>query len=93
MGPKTPVTERDFFRQRLREQINLKHPLVRLTDLINWERLGALMSESFVSPKGRPASSPRLIAGLLYLQHAFDLSDEEDVWQWVENAYWQVFTG
>lgn len=25
MGPKTPVTERDFFRQPLREQINLKH--------------------------------------------------------------------
>jgi hypothetical protein len=29
----------------------------------------------------------------LYLQHAFDLSDEEVVWQWVENPYWQVFTG
>jgi hypothetical protein len=28
MGPKTPVTEGDFFRQPLREQINLKHPLV-----------------------------------------------------------------
>ncbi|MGF6472213.1 hypothetical protein QFZ89_007464 [Paraburkholderia youngii] len=27
MGPKTPVTEGDFFRQPLREQINLKHPL------------------------------------------------------------------
>ncbi|MGF6482905.1 hypothetical protein QFZ91_005132 [Paraburkholderia sp. JPY419] len=93
MGPKTPVTEGDFFRQPLREQINLKHPLIRLADLINWERLGASMSESFVSRKGRPATSPRLIAGLLYLQHAFDLSDEEVVWQWVENPYWQVFTG
>ena len=51
MGPKTPVPEQDFFRHSLREQINLKHPLVRLTDLINWERLGALMSESFVSGK------------------------------------------
>jgi IS5 family transposase len=30
---------------------------------------------------------------LLYLQHAFDLSDEEVVWAWVENPYWQVFTG
>jgi IS5 family transposase len=93
MGPKTPVTEGDFFRQPLREQINLKHPLVGLADLINWERLGTSMSESFVSRKGRPATSPRLIAGLLYLQHAFDLSDEEVVWQWVENPYWQVFTG
>ncbi|MCF2135407.1 MULTISPECIES: hypothetical protein [Burkholderiaceae] len=34
MGPKTPVLEGDLFRQPLREQINLKHPLVRLADLI-----------------------------------------------------------
>lgn len=39
MGPKTPVPEGDFLRQPLREQINLKHPLVGLADLINWERL------------------------------------------------------
>ncbi|MBB5445464.1 hypothetical protein HDG38_004095 [Paraburkholderia sp. WSM4177] len=51
------------------------------------------MTESFVSHKGRPTTLSRLIAGLLYLQHAFDLSDEELVWQWVENPYWQVFTG
>ncbi|MGF6673806.1 hypothetical protein OKW44_001658 [Paraburkholderia sp. WSM4174] len=54
---------------------------MRRTDLLNWERLDASMSESFVSHEGRPATSPRLIAGLLYLQHAFDLSDEEVVWQ------------
>ncbi|KVR00633.1 IS5/IS1182 family transposase [Burkholderia ubonensis] len=93
MGPKTPMPEGDFFRQPLREQINLKHPLVRLADLIDWNRLSAAMSASFVSNRGRPATSPRLIAGLLYLQHAFDLSDEEVVWQWLENPYWQVFTG
>jgi hypothetical protein len=80
MGPKTPVTEGDFFQQPLREQINLKHPLVGLADLIDWDRLRTSMSESFVSSRGRPATSPRLIAGLLYLQHAFDLSDEEVVW-------------
>jgi IS5 family transposase len=93
MGPKDVVREGDFFRQRLREQINLKHPVVGLAGLIDWDRLGVTMSESFVSRRGRAATSPRLIAGLLYLQHAFDLSDEEVVWQWVENPYWQVFTG
>lgn len=51
------------------------------------------MSESFVPGRARPATSLRLIAGLLYLQHAFDLSGEEVVWQWVENPYWHVFTG
>ncbi len=63
MGPKAPVTEEDFFRQPLREQINLKHPLVGLADLINWSGLGASMSERFASSRGRPATSPRLIAG------------------------------
>jgi hypothetical protein len=33
MGPKPRVTERDFFCQPLLEQINLKHPLVRLASI------------------------------------------------------------
>ncbi|AOJ72812.1 transposase [Burkholderia sp. MSMB2042] len=49
MGPKTPVPEGDCFRQLLREQINLKHPLVRRSGLIDWDRLGVAMSASFVS--------------------------------------------
>lgn len=57
MGPKTPATEGDFFRQPLREQINLKHRLVRLADLIDWERLNAAlralnkMNERAVNPR------------------------------------------
>ncbi len=54
---KTPVPEQDLFRLPLREQINLKHPLVRLTELINWERLGALMRKRFVSGKARKVES------------------------------------
>lgn len=53
MGPKTPVAEGEFLRQPQREQINLKHPMLHLTDLIKWERLGASTSGSFVSGKGR----------------------------------------
>jgi hypothetical protein len=47
----------------------------------------------FTSSRGRPATSPRLIAGLLYLQHSFALSDEDMVRGWVENPYWQLFCG
>lgn len=94
MGPKPSTPQSgELFRQTLREQINLKHPLVRLSDLIQWERVDAIVTPQFQSRTGRPATSPRLVAGLLYLQHAFDLSDEEVVWRWVENPYWQVFTG
>jgi hypothetical protein len=60
----------DFFDQPLHEQINLKHLLVHLADLISWDRLGTAMRASFVSHRGRPASSPRVTAGLLYSQHA-----------------------
>jgi IS5 family transposase len=66
---------------------------VKLADTIDWERIHVVCSETFISKKGRPAASPRLIAGLLYLQYAFGLSDEDVVWGWVENPYWQVFTG
>jgi hypothetical protein len=47
----------------------------------------------FPSGTGRPATSPRLVAGLLYLQHAFDLSDEAVVARWVENPYYQHLCG
>jgi|GEM_PF-2362749 len=94
MGPKPIIPGLgESFCQLLREQINLKHPLVKLADLIEWERIDAVCASRFTSGRGRPATSPRLIAGLLYLQHAFDLSDDDVVWGWVENPCWQVFTG
>ena len=34
-----------------------------------------------------------LVAGLLYLQHTYGLFDEEVVWGWLENRYWQLFYG
>ncbi len=46
----------------------------------------------FPSHQGQPAPSPRL-AGLMYLQHAFKLSDEAVVALWVEKPYHQHFTG
>ena len=45
----------------------------------------------FPSHTGRPATSPRLVAGLLYLQHTYRLSDEAVVARWVENPYYQHF--
>jgi IS5 family transposase len=42
---------------------------------------------------GRPAKSVRLMAGLHYLKHLKDLSDDEVVIRWVENPYWQYFCG
>ncbi|WP_280192866.1 IS5 family transposase [Delftia sp. PS-11] len=94
MGPKPsqPHTA-ELFRPRLDEQINMKHPLVKLAALIDWPEIERTFAISFTSARGRPALPPRLIAGLLYLQHTFDASDEAVVNTWVENPYWQFFCG
>ena len=42
---------------------------------------------------GRPALSVRLLAGLLYLKHAYNESDESVCAKWAENPYWQYFCG
>ena len=77
MGPKGkhPSTG-DLFRQPLLELINEKHPLVRLVGLIDWSIFETRWSAFFPSKTGLPATPPRLVAGLLYLQHTFACSDE-----------------
>jgi IS5 family transposase len=45
------------------------------------------------SPAGRPRLSIRLMASLLYLKHAYNLSDEDVVHRWAENVVWQYFSG
>lgn len=46
-----------------------------------------------LSAAGRPRLPIRLMAALLYLKHAFNLSDEELVVRWSENVVWQYFSG
>jgi transposase, IS5 family len=46
-----------------------------------------------VSARGRPRLPIRLMVALLYLKHAFNLSDEELVQRWSENVVWQFFSG
>jgi len=46
-----------------------------------------------VSNAGRPRLSIRLMASLVYLKNAFNLSDEELVQRWSENVQYQFFSG
>jgi IS5 family transposase len=45
------------------------------------------------SAAGRPRLPMRRMLSLLYLKHAFDLSDEAVVERWSENVVWQFFSG
>ncbi|KAF3995941.1 hypothetical protein HNR39_004544 [Glaciimonas immobilis] len=60
--------------------LNPRHPLIQLAALIVWYAIDRVASEPFQFRRGRPALRPRLIAGLLYVQHLYDLSDEGVVW-------------
>ena len=82
----------DLFRERLDAIIDMRHPLVRLAGLMPWADFDESFGK-FYKPLGRPAKPTRLMVGLHYLKHTYDLSDEETVDRWVENPYWQVFCG
>lgn len=109
----------DFFRARLDQMIDLRHPLAALAQRLPWKQIEAALAPAFahrdregrvmagedlfgpslamagagVSAAGRPRLSIRLMASLLYLKHAFNLSDEEVVARWAENVVWQYFSG
>jgi IS5 family transposase len=90
--PRSPE-HADPTRPRLVDMIDGRHELVRLAALIDWAWFEEHWAGFFPSPEGRPALPPRLVAGLMYLQHAHGLSDEAVLARWVENPYYQHFTG
>ncbi len=84
----------ELFRSRLENQIDLRHPLARLSQQMPWTALEQALSSRLPATQaggGRPALPVRLIAGLLYLKHAYDLSDEAVCYRLLETSYWQFF--
>lgn len=114
-APDTP----DFFRPRLVDLIDLRHPLAVLASRLPWAHIEASLAPLFarrardgrvlaqddllgsslqiagagVAQAGRPRLPIRLMVSLLYLKHAYKLSDEELVERWAENVVWQHFSG
>jgi transposase, IS5 family len=78
---------------RLDRHLNMTHPLICLAGLMGWALIEHHLSGHFTAGHGRPDLPPRLVAGLLYLQHAHDASDEMVVNTCLENHYGQFFTG
>ncbi len=73
--------------------IDPRHELVKLAALIDRDMFDREWAGFFPSDKGRPAIPPRLVAGLLYLQHACRLPDEAVVARRVGNPCCQHLTG
>src|SRR5215472_1079403 len=94
MRPKQRETSKsdDLFRARLDQIINLKHELVRLAAEVDWTWIDGEIAPLY-SEQGRPAVPTRFMIGLLLLKHIYALSDEDVCERWVENPYFQLFTG
>jgi IS5 family transposase len=88
-----PLEQADLLRPRLVDIVDRRHELVRLAALIDWDWFEREWASFFPAQEGRPATNPRLVAGLLVLQHTYGLSDEAVLARWVENPYFQHFTG
>jgi IS5 family transposase len=95
MKPKTVEIPRnkDLFRPFLVDIINPNHELVRLEKTIDWDYFEKKWTDFFTSTTGRPATSPRLIAGLFYLQHLYAHSDKAVLSMFLQSPYYQHFCG
>lgn len=92
LGKIKPDFQQNLFKTRLTDLINLEHPLVKLAQEISWDKM-EVEFENLYSNQGRPSIPIRKIAGMLLLKEMFKESDESVVERWIENAYWQYFTG
>ena len=94
MRPKQqqPARHDDLFRARLDQIINMKHELVILAAKIDWAWIDDELADRF-SETGRPAEPVRFMIGMFMLKATYGLSDEQ-VWErWVQDPYFQHFTG
>lgn len=82
----------NMFQPLLMQIVHDQHPLVQLSKEIDWSFFEDEF-EKFYSDTGRPAHPIRRMVGFLILKQLYNLSDENAVMRWVENPYWQFFTG
>jgi IS5 family transposase len=96
MKPKRPPhknRQKDLFRVELSRIIDSGHGLVKLSKVVDWDRLDELFGSTYCPDNGRPGVSTRLMVALHYLKYTHNLSDEDVIEGWVENPYWQYFSG
>jgi len=90
--PKKATAQQGFF-LKLEDQLDGKHSLYILANIIDWKVFEDGFRKYYSKDKGAPAKPIRLMVGLLILKHIRNVSDEVVVEQWSENMYYQYFCG
>jgi IS5 family transposase len=91
-GKKKDQFQQKFLFNGLSEMLDPKHSLYKLANSFPWEKLDEEFKDLY-SHTGRPSKPTRLMISLLLLKQMYDLSDESVVNQWVQNPYYQYFSG
>ena len=91
-GKTKDQNQRNIFRPILKEIINPEHELVVLAHKISWQYFENQFEPLF-SHTGRPSIPIRTMVGLLLLKQMYNLGDETVIEQWLQNPYFQYFTG
>ena len=92
VGKQDKTPQLSIFDTPLERFINLDHELCILSKAIDWDSIEEDFS-IYYSEIGRPSVPIRRMIGLLLLKHIYNLSDEAIVDRWIENPYWQYFSG
>src|SRR6185436_9759041 len=66
----------ELYQTRLSTLLDQRHPLYGLAAAIDWEFFEREFGSLYVEQKGRPGLPMRLLVGLHYLKHLYDVSDE-----------------
>lgn len=85
--------QRDIFRSRLDQIIDMKHPLVKLGQRIDWAHMQETFGAMYKMGPGQPPLATRLMVGLAIIKYTENLSDEDLTERWVQNPYYQYLCG
>jgi len=82
----------EMYKTVLLSFINHSHELCQLARKIGWDQLEKDLAP-YYSEIGRPSVPIRTMVGMLLLKQIYNLGDETVIERWLENPYWQHFTG
>lgn len=89
----SPISNQsNLFKPVLKQIVNPKHPLVLLSKEIPWQELEKEFAKLY-SNTGTPSKPIRMMVSLLMLKHIYNLGDETLIPQWIQNPYFQYFSG
>jgi IS5 family transposase len=92
-NPLDPKPQDDGFKIHLEDRVDKNHALVRRAAVMHWDLLDDELGTEFCATAGAPALPTRLMAGLMYLQHTYNGSDEAVVEHWADAPSLQYFCG